>query len=267
MIDYQGLCSQVCDIVKQAGEFIRKEGEAFSAQSVEVKGLHNFVSYVDKGAEELIIGRLQEILPEAGFIAEEGTCTIRGDRFNWVIDPLDGTTNFIHGLPPHSVSIGLLENNCPVLGVVYEVSLDECFYAWKESPAYLNGKEIHVSDRTKVQDALVATGFPYCDYHLMRSYIDCLEHFLHHSHGVRRLGSAAVDLAYVACGRFEAFYEYGLNPWDVVGGAFILQQAGGRLSDFSGGNNYIFGKELVATNGAIFDEFLQVIQKFLIQRF
>ena len=263
MIEYEHLCLQVCDIAKQAGDFIRTEANAFSAKSIEVKGLHNFVTYVDKGAEKQIVDRLQEILPEAGFIAEEGTNSFRGNRFNWVIDPLDGTTNFIHGLPPYAVSIGLLENNCPVLGVVYEVTLNECFYAWKDGPAYLNGKEIHVSDKTKLQDGLIATGFPYYDYHLMRPYINCLEYFLQNSHGVRRLGSAATDLVYVACGRFEAFYEYSLSPWDVVGGAFILQQAGGRLSDFSGGDNYIFGKELVAANDLIFDEFLETIQKFL----
>ena len=263
MIDYKQLCLQVCKIAKQAGEFIRKEAGAFSAKSIEVKGLNNFVSYVDKGAEEMIVERLHELLHEAGFIAEEGTNTTRGVHFDWVIDPLDGTTNFIHGLPPYSVSIGLLENNIPVLGVVYEVSLDECFYAWKDAPAFLNGKEIRVSDRAKVQDALIATGFPYYDYNLMRPYIACLEYFLKNSHGVRRLGSAAVDLVYVACGRFEAFYEYSLNPWDVAGGAFILQQAGGKVSDFSGGNNYIFGKELVAANSAIFDEFLKTVRKFL----
>jgi myo-inositol-1(or 4)-monophosphatase len=254
---------QACDIAKQAGDFIRKEAGTFSTKSVEVKGLHNFVTYVDKGAEKFIVDRLREILPEAGFIAEEGTSTARGERFDWVIDPLDGTTNFIHGLPPYAVSIGLLENSVPVLGIVYEITLGECFYAWKDGPAYLNGKEIHVSEKAKVQDALIATGFPYYDYHLMRPYIDCLEYFLQNSHGVRRLGSAATDLAYVACGRFEAFYEYGLSPWDVAGGAFVLQQAGGRLSDFSGGDNFIFGKELVAANKPVFDEFLKTVRKYL----
>ncbi len=263
MINYKDLCMQACDIAKQAGEFIRNEVNAISAKNIEVKGVHNFVTYVDKGAEKLIVDRLQKLLPEAGFIAEEGTDTTRGDRFDWVIDPLDGTTNFIHGLPPYAVSIGLLENICPVAGVVYEITLDECFYAWKDGPAYLNGKEIRVSDKKKVQDSLIATGFPYYDYHLMRPYIDCLEYFLKNSHGVRRLGSAATDLAYVACGRFEAFYEYGLSPWDVVGGAFVLSRAGGRISDFSGGNNYIFGKELVAGNAAVFNDFLEVVQKYL----
>jgi len=263
MIDYEFLCQKVCDIAKQAGDFIRKESITFSTKSIEVKGLHNFVTYVDKGAEQIIVDRLHEILPEAGFIAEEGTSAIHGEQFNWVIDPLDGTTNFIHGLPPYAVSIGLLENNRTVMGVVYEISLNECFYAWKDSPAFLNGKEIRVSDRTKVQDALIATGFPYYDYHLMRPYINCLEYFLQNSHGVRRLGSAAVDLAYVACGRFEGFYEYSLNSWDVAGGTFILQQAGGKSSDFSGGDNYIFGKELVAANSAVFDEFLETVNRFL----
>ncbi len=263
MIDYKRLCMQTCDIAKQAGDFIRNEVITFSAKNIEVKGMHNFVSYVDKSAEKLIVEQLQKILPEAGFIAEEGTNTTQGEHFNWVIDPLDGTTNFIHGLPPYAVSIGLLEDNRPVLGVVYEVSLNECFYAWKDGAAYLNGQEIHVSDKPAVKDALVATGFPYYDYHLMRPYIDCLEYLLKNSHGVRRLGSAATDLAYVACGRFEAFYEYSLSPWDVVGGAFILQQAGGRVSDFSGGDNYIYGKELVAANALIFDEFLEVVQKHL----
>ena len=264
MIEYEQLCQYVCDIAKQAGNFIRTEAVAFSAKSVEVKGLHNFVTYVDKGAEKMIVERLHELLPESGFIAEEGTSALRGERFNWVIDPLDGTTNFIHGLPPHAVSIGLLENNSPVMGVVYEVTLDECFYAWKDSRAYLNGKEIRVSDRAEVKDSLIATGFPYCDYHQMRSYIECLEYFLRNSHGVRRLGSAAADLVYVACGRFEAFYEYSLHPWDVAGGAFILQQAGGRVTDFSGGDNYIFGKELVAANSAVFDEFLKTVQKYMV---
>jgi myo-inositol-1(or 4)-monophosphatase len=263
MMDYKNLCVQMCDVAKRAGGFIRNEVGAFSAKNIEVKGLHNFVTYVDKGAEKLIVDRLQLLLPEASFIAEEGTNTKRGERFDWVIDPLDGTTNYIHGLPPYAVSIGLLENNIPVCGVVYEVTLDECFYAWKDSPAFLNGKEIRVSDRATVQDALVATGFPYYDYHLMRPYIECLEYFLKNSHGVRRLGSAATDLAYVACGRFEAFYEYSLSPWDVAGGAFILQQAGGRISDFSGGDNYIFGKELVASNAAVFVEFLGIVRKYL----
>ncbi|MDR1673117.1 MAG: inositol monophosphatase [Bacteroidales bacterium] len=263
MTDYQQLCMQACDTAKQAGAFIRHEACTFSPQKVEVKGEHNFVSYVDKGAEQMIVEQLRGILPEAGFITEEGTASDRKARFNWVIDPLDGTTNFIHGLPPYAVSIGLLEDNVPVVGVVYEISLNECFYAWKGGGAYLNGVPISVSARCSVNDSLIATGFPYYDYHLMRPYIDCLEYFLQHSHGVRRLGSAATDLSYVACGRFEAFYEYSLSSWDVVGGVCILQEAGGKVSDFSGGGNYIFGKEIVASNHLVFNEFLKIVQTYL----
>ncbi|MDR0714722.1 MAG: inositol monophosphatase [Bacteroidales bacterium] len=263
MIHYEELCIKTCEIARQAGAFIRQEAGGFSAQKVEVKGLHNFVSYVDKYSEKLIVEQLRLLLPESGFIAEEGTAGCRGERFNWVIDPLDGTTNFIHGLPPYAVSIGLTDNGRPVVGVVYEVTLNECFYAWQGGGAYLNGKQIRVSDRPAVKDALIATGFPYCDYHLMRPYIDCLEYFLRHSHGVRRLGSAAVDLACVACGRFEAFYEYGLHPWDVAGGALILLEAGGKVSDFAGGSNYISGKQIIAANDSLFNEFSEIIQQYL----
>ena len=147
-----------------------------------------------------------------------------------------------------------------VLGVVYEINLDECFYAWKDGPAFLNGDEIKVSSRKKVSDALLATGFPYYDYSDLEKYMMLFTYFLQHSHGLRRLGSAAVDLTYVACGRFEGFFEYGLNPWDVAAGSIIIQQAGGKVYDFKGGNNFVFGKQIVASNSALADEFLGVIK-------
>jgi myo-inositol-1(or 4)-monophosphatase len=150
-----------------------------------------------------------------------------------------------------------------ILGVVYEVNLKECFYAWKDSNAFLNGRIIKVSDTSTVKDSLIATGFPYYDFNKLRAYLNSLEYFLQHSHGARRLGSAAVDLAYVACGRFEAFYEYSLKPWDVAAGALIVGQAGGKISDFSGKKNYIFGEELIASNSFIFDEFLAIVNKYL----
>ena len=131
-----------------------------------------------------------------------------------------------------------------VLGVVHELNLNECFYAWKNGPAYLDGQEIHVSKASKLKDSLIATGFPYYDFDKMKAYMNTLEYFMQNSHGARRIGSAAVDLAYVACGRFEAFYEYSLQPWDVAGGAFILQRAGGKVCDFKGGANYLFGNNV-----------------------
>jgi len=262
-MNYEFICKHAISAVNQAGRFIQTEAKKFSVDRVETKGLHNFVSYVDKTAEEMLVEELQDILPEAGFITEEGTKVHEGEQLKWVIDPLDGTTNFIHGLPPYSISVALMDGPETILGVVYELNLKECFYAWKGSPAYLDGQEIHVSKVNKVKDSLIATGFPYYDFDKMKAYLDSLEYFLKNSHGARRLGSAAADLAYVACGRFEAFYEYSLQPWDVAAGAFILQQAGGKVSDFSGGNNYIFGKELVATNSFIFEEFLGVVKNYL----
>lgn len=261
-IDLQTLCRKVCDIAKGTGDFIRSERNRFEQSKVEVKGKNDFVSYVDKTAEKKIVEQLQQILPEAGFIAEEGTITQKNEVYNWVIDPLDGTTNFIHGIPCFAVSIALMRNKDIVLGVVYEVNFDECFYAWEGSNAFLNGSLISVSKANKLSDSLIATGFPYYDYHKMDEYLELFKYFMKNTHGLRRLGSAATDLAYVACGRFEGFYEYSLQPWDVAAGAFIVKQAGGKVSDFKGEENYIFGKEIVASNNSVFPEFLSAVKHF-----
>ncbi|MDP4210334.1 MAG: inositol monophosphatase family protein [Bacteroidota bacterium] len=262
-MNYEDICKLVINASKEAGDFIRTEAQKFSLDKIEVKGLHNFVSYVDKSAEQLLVDALHKILPEAGFITEEGTKGNDGEQLKWVIDPLDGTTNFIHGLPAYSVSLALMDGDETVVGVVYEINQNECFYSWKGGAAYLNGKQIQVSKAQTVQDSLIATGFPYYDFDKMKAYLASLEYIMKHSHGARRIGSAAVDLAYVACGRFEAFYEYSLQPWDVAAGAFILQQAGGKVCDFKGGSDYIFGQELIATNGSIHEEFLGIVQKYL----
>lgn len=262
-MNYEATCKKVIDIALKTSEFISSEARKFSLDNVEVKGLHNFVSYVDKGSEERIVDGLHKLIPEAGFIAEEGTRGYNNEQLKWVIDPLDGTTNFIHGLPVYSISIALMDADQTVLGVVHEVNLKETFYAWKDSNAYLNERPIKVSSASSVKDSLIATGFPYYDFHKMQAYMESLEFFLQNSHGARRLGSAAADLAYVACGRFEAFYEYSLKPWDVAAGAFIVEQAGGKISDFSGGKNYIFGEELIASNSLIFDEFFTIVSKYL----
>lgn len=262
-MSYESICKKVIEIVSQTGGFIAEEAKKFSTKNIEVKGLHDFVSYVDKGSEQRLIEGLHKLIPEAGFIAEEGTRGYNNEQLKWVIDPLDGTTNFIHGLPVYSISVALMDGDKIMLGVVYEINLKECFYAWKGSPAFLNGQTIRVSQAQSIKDSLIATGFPYYDFHKMKAYLDSLEYFLQNSHGARRLGSAAVDLAYVACGRFEAFYEYSLKPWDVAAGAFIVQQAGGKISDFSGEKNYIFGKELIASNSLIFDELLAIVKKYL----
>ena len=262
-MNLEHICTQVCSLSKEVGLFIKTERSSNKNINVEVKGIHDFVTYVDKTSEQKLVDGLGKILPEAGFIAEEGTSTKKGEIYNWIIDPLDGTTNFIHGLTPFAISIALMKNNQIVLGVVYEIGLDECFYAWEKSNAFLNGKIIKVSDKKDLKSSLVATGFPYYDYKRIKPFLESLEFFMVNSHGVRRLGSAATDLVYVACGRFEAFYEYSLSPWDVAAGAFIVQQAGGKVSDFVGEKNYIFGKEIIACNNFVFDEFLDTVKQFM----
>ena len=262
-MDLQKICRQVNIIAEQTAKFIRNESLSFSSGMIESKGVHDYVSYVDKQAEEILVTELGRILPGAGFIAEEGTGEKNMEGFNWIIDPLDGTTNFIHGLPPFSISIALADRKKVILGVVYEINLDECFYSWEGAPAYLNGKEITVSETRFVRDSLIATGFPYTDFSQMGPFLSSFRFFMENSHGLRRLGSAAADLAYVACGRFDAFYEYGLSPWDVAAGTFIVRQAGGNLSDFQGGDDFLFGGELVASNALIFDEFLSRVQQFM----
>ncbi|MDM8161949.1 inositol monophosphatase family protein [Labilibaculum sp. K2S] len=266
MINLKELCFKTNDIARKVGLFIKEQQSKIKSDVVEVKGIHDFVTYVDKTAEEKIVAELKLILSDAGFIAEEGTETYQAERYNWIIDPLDGTTNYIHGLSPFAVSIALQEYDEIILGVIYEISLDECFYSWKgASEAFLNGKTITVSKANSIDSSLIATGFPYSNYDQLKTFMASLEYFIINSHGVRRPGSAATDLAYVACGRFEAFYEYSLQAWDVAAGSFLVSQAGGKVCDFKGGKNFIFGKEIIASNTMVHDEFKSVVIKHMIK--
>lgn len=264
-MDIEIIGRETCKIAREAGEFIRSESLKFSAGDIETKGKHDYVTYVDRNAEKKIISNLAKLLPGSGFIAEEGTIKKHGKTYTWIVDPLDGTTNFIHGIPLYSVSIALMDKEEIVVGVIYEIGLDECFFTWKDCPAFLNGVEINVSKTARVTNSLLATGFPFSNYDRFDQFIESLKYFMRNSHGIRRMGSAAVDLAYIACGRFDAFWEYNLNPWDVAAGILILQNAGGKVSDFSGGNNYLFGKEIVAGNPYLFEEFLKHVSKFMVK--
>jgi myo-inositol-1(or 4)-monophosphatase len=252
------------DVARATGDFILTEREKFTASTIEAKGKHNFVTHVDTAAEQMLVDGLEKLVPGSGFIAEEGTAGQSGERHKWVIDPVDGTTNYIHGLPPFAISIALMDREEIVLGVIYELGFREFFYAWKGGKAYQDGKEIQVSKTSRVSDALIATGFPYTYFEHLEGFMDSVNYFMQNSHGLRRLGSAATDLAYVACGRFEAFYEYGLNPWDVAAGGFIIQQAGGKNCDFYGKDNWLFGGTIIATNAAISAEFREVIRKIFL---
>lgn len=262
-MDYKKLCAEVQEIAKNTGNFIREERQKISDKDVELKDKASLVTYVDKNAESRIVSALSKLLPGSGFIAEEGTATASDEKYKWVVDPLDGTTNYIHGLHPFSVSIALMEDEKLILGVVYEVSLDELFYAWKDSPAFLNGKQIKVATAKKSVDTLIATGFPYYAFDRVTDYIDAMKELMKKTRGLRRMGSAAVDLSYVACGRFDAFYEHALHAWDVAAGVFILQQAGGIVTDFNGGNNWLLGGEIVAASANYYPEFYKIIHKHL----
>lgn len=252
---------QVCELCGETARYISAQAAVFRSADIEEKGLKNLVSYVDRKAEEMLVAGLEKVLPGSEFIAEEHDYQRRGGGYTWIIDPLDGTTNFIHGLPLYSISVGLMKDETLIAGVVFEVPHQECFYAWEGSQAFLNGTALKVSRAERLEKSLLVTGFPYDLEGKLSGYIGIFSELIERSRGVRRLGSAAIDLCYVAAGRMDGFYEYGLNPWDVAAGAVILRQAGGRISDFDGTDQYIFGKELVATNGLIHDELLAVIEK------
>ncbi len=259
MKDLEQITKKTCEAVAKAAQFIQQESKRFDKSVVEYKGLHDLVSYVDKTAEEILVNEFRNILPSAGFITEELTVSKSNNELQWIVDPLDGTTNFIHGLPCYCVSIGLMENNQLQLGIVHEINFNETFYCWKNGGAWLNGKRISVSSTNKLQHALLATGFPYTNYSRMEEYMKVFDFCMRNTRGLRRLGSAAADLAYTACGRLDGFFEYGLNAWDVAGGALLVEEAGGVVADFSGEIDFIFGHEIVACNKAVFDEFMEMI--------
>jgi myo-inositol-1(or 4)-monophosphatase len=265
-MNLEHITKQVSSLTKEIGSFIRTEAFRFSSSDVIEKAEHDLVSYVDREAENRLVAALAKVLPDAGFIAEENPELKPGDQFNWIVDPLDGTTNFVHGLPVYSISVALHDGLELVSGVIYEINLDECFSAWKGGPALLNEKSIKVSQTDKLHDSLLATGFPYRDFSLMEPYLELFDDLMRNTRGIRRLGSAAVDLAYVACGRFEVFYEYGLHPWDVAAGALIVERAGGLVTDFNGGSDYLFGKRMVASNGLTHPEFMNKVNRYFNDR-
>jgi myo-inositol-1(or 4)-monophosphatase len=264
-MDLENLCTEVMKLVRETGQYVYDARVNFESnhETIESKGHSNFVTSVDKTSERKLVEGLTELLPESGFIAEEGTSDKIGDVYNWVIDPIDGTTNFIHGVSPYSISIALQRGKQIVLGVVYEIPHCEMFYAWEGSPAFLNGKPISVSKAENHNEALVVTGFPYYDFGLLDEYMQCLKFLWMNTRGVRRLGSAAIDLCYVACGRFDAFWEYGLHPWDVAAGTFIIQQAGGKITDFDGHPDFMQNGNIVATNTNYYNNFYEIVNKFL----
>lgn len=262
------ISEQISKIARQTGDFIRQQNRLFTREQIEYKGYNNLVSYVDKEAEKQLVEALHQLLPEAGFITEEGTTGQMADRtaLNWIIDPLDGTANFMHKLPIFSVSIGLAEGKTPIAGVVYDVMRDECFHASAGGGAWCTGasgtaEQIHVSPATQLQESMVATGFPYASMDRIERYLAILASLMLRTHGLRRMGSAAIDLSYVACGRFEAYYEFNLNCWDMAAGVLLVREAGGIVTDFNGGDEFLFRGDILA-GCAMQPELLAIIEQY-----
>lgn len=259
MMNLEELTAQVRALAIETGLFLREESRHFQREKVQEKNAHDYVSYVDKESERRIVARLHELLPEAGFIAEEGSGSLTNEELCWVVDPLDGTTNFIHQNAPFCVSIALRNREEILLGVVYEVCRDECFWAWKGSAAYLNGEEIHTTSIDNLDQAFIELGFPYDAERFRPIVTRLIERLYGQVGGLRLLGSAAVELCYIAAGRFEARFEGLLGPWDIAAGTIILTQAGGKVTDFSGGDSFYSGHEVLASNGLIHRQLLEII--------
>ena len=255
--DYKKICEESIPIVQSVSQFIKGELDRVQLKDIEIKDRNSLVSYVDKEAEERLVEKLSKIIPEAGFITEENTVQQRKSSSTWIIDPLDGTNNFLHRIPHFAISVALMVDEIVSVGIVYNVCYDECFSTWKSGGAYLNNTRIAVSQTPSLLDSVIATGFPY-DVEEERPIINALTHFIKNARGVRRYGAAALDLAYVACGRFDSYYETTLNGWDVAAGSLLVSEAGGEVSDFGGGQNYIWNGEIIASNQHIHSEMLSV---------
>ena len=268
----------VCAIAREAGSYIRKERAAFSLDKVERKHAHDYVSYVDKGSEKLIVSRLREVLPEAGFITEEGTTKDDASAINhqssdvfWVVDPLDGTTNFIHGFAPYAVSIALCKGREIMIGVVYEIVGDECFYAWKGGGAYLEvrdkrlevrdkrlevrGERLEVSKST-INDALLCLQLPYNSDAYKPVITRLIQHYYGQVGSIRMIGSAAIALCYVAAGRLDAYAERYIGQWDYMAGALIVMEAKGSVTNYAGDAYFMEGDSVVASNGVVHQDLL-----------
>lgn len=258
-LNLQHLCTSVVDIAREVGTYLRHEQSKLKSEQIETKSLNSLVSYVDKTAEKQLVEKLTVLLPEAGFIAEEGTGAPVEGGLNWIVDPLDGTTNYMHGLPLYAISIALSVGSDLVVGVVYEVGNDEMFSAYQGGGSFLNGQKIQVANRGTLSNTLLATGFPYYDFDRMPAYLKVLEQLFPKTRGLRRFGSAATDLAWVAAGRFDAYFEYSLSPWDVAAGIVLVREAGGVVSNFSNGDEAVFAAEIIAGAPAIHEELLPIL--------
>jgi myo-inositol-1(or 4)-monophosphatase len=246
---------------RRAGSIINRAALAGGGLQVQSKRKNDFVTEVDRAAEASIIETVRKAYPEHAILGEEtGEIPAAKGEFRWIIDPLDGTTNFIHAFPQYCVSNGVEHRGILAHAVVYDPLRDELFTATKGSGAFLNDRRIRVSKCQKVEDALMGTGFPYRELGRLDLYMRQLRLMMEKSAGVRRAGAAALDLAYVACGRLDGFWELGLSPWDMAAGALLIQEAGGLVSDLQGDQGFLESGDICAASPKLFPALLQSLR-------
>ncbi len=251
---------------REAGKIINRASLDIGALKVETKDTNDFVSEVDRAAEQAIINVLKDAYPTHGFFGEESGKTNAEADSIWIIDPLDGTTNFLHGFPAYCVSIALQERGVLTQAVIYDPVRNDLFTATRGRGAFLNDKRIRVTSRSKLQEALLSTGFPFKDFSYFDTYINIFRDMAKKTSGLRRPGSAALDLAYVAAGYADGFFEINLSPWDIAAGALLVQEAGGIVGDFEGNESWLKTGNIVAGNPKVFGQMLQVIAPHLTER-
>lgn len=247
---------------RRAGSIILRYSDQLDRLTVESKGRNDFVTQVDRTAESEIIDIIRHAYPGHSILAEESG-EQSGDDYQWVIDPLDGTTNFLHGYPQYAVSIALLDKGKLAQAVIFDPLRDELFTASRGAGAQLNDRRIRVSSVKKMPDALLGTGFPFKEFDNLDTWINCFRELLPMSSGVRRAGSAALDLAHVACGRLDGFWEIGLKRWDIAAGCLLIEEAGGLVSDFNNGQNFLGSGNVIAGNTKVHGQMFAVISSHL----
>ena len=263
--DLRQLTLGVCQTARQVARYIADERTRFNTERVERKHAHDYVSYVDKQSELLIVAALRQLLPEAGFITEEGTASYADEQYCWVIDPLDGTTNFIHRYAPYCVSIALCQARRVLVGVVCEVTTGQCYYAWKGGGAWCDDQPIHVANHP-LNDSLLCLQLPYNS----DAYRPVIKHLIDVFYGrvasLRMIGSAAMALCYVADGTLDGYAEKYIGQWDYMAGSLIVAEAGGQVTDYGGSTDYTRGNSVVATNGIIHNDLLEAIADVMPQQ-
>ena len=247
---------------RRAGGIINRASRNLDILSVTQKGISDFVSEVDREAEQAIIKMLHEAYPNHSILAEESGAAGKSE-FQWIIDPLDGTTNFLHGFPQYAVSIALAHKGVMTQAVIYDPTRNDLFTATRGTGAYLNDHRIRVSKRIKLQQSLLGTGFPFKEFEHVDNYLAMLRDLTQKTSGLRRAGAATLDLAYVAAGRLDGFWEFGLSPWDMAAGSLLITEAGGLVGDLEGNSGYLESGNIVAANPKLFSQLIQALAPHL----